>query len=216
MGPASPSWLTLPEEEFHSGYRPAGNLTSGYLNRVLVRALGAVVEAVPPDSALKQKPLVLNLSLPLPPRLRFYLYQATQHASERQQGTYKVQLTSGVEASTSPLTGVLPRQSGPRRLYFDRTDGIRPVVMGYHPEWHLFILWDADLHDLGEGFGYSKSIQAPPEIIGKALARGLAQGNRKLQKKPEETIIAARPRRLAEAIKLRIRLSNDAMVEGLF
>lgn len=223
MGPTTPGWLALPEGEFQEQYRPARNLTPGYLHRALVRALSLAVATVPADEALKQKPLVLDLASPLPPRLRFYVYQATQHSSERQQGTYKIQLTSGVPATTQAAHGVIPRQAAkpvrakPVRLYFDRADNVRPILMGYHPDWNLFILWDADLHDLGEGFSYSKNVQAPPEIVGKALARGIAQGTRKLQTQGlMETIIAVRPRRLAEALKLRIRLSNDAMVEGLF
>ncbi|MGW0731852.1 hypothetical protein [Streptomyces sp. NPDC002851] len=160
---------------------------------------------------------MLELKSPLPPRLRFYLYQATQHPSERQQGTYKIQLTSGLPAGgTQPARRSVPRQGPKPRLYFDRAENVRPIVMGYVPGWNLFILWDADMHDLGEGFGYGKSCQVRPEIVGKALARGMAQGNRNLHAGLVEKIVVTRPRRLAEALKLRIRLSNDSMAEGLF
>ncbi|MFF4631578.1 hypothetical protein [Streptomyces griseorubiginosus] len=216
MGPTTPGWLALPEEEFQERYRPAQNITPGYLHRVLVRALGASVATPPDEEALKHKPLVLDLGSPLPPRLRFYLYQVTQHTSERQQGTYKVQLTSGITDRASGHE--IPRQGAKRaRLHFDRAGNIRPILMGYHPEWNLFILWDADLHDLGQGFSYSKSVYAPPELVGKALARGIFQTSRRLHAPATlENIIAVRPRRLPEALKLRIRLSNEAMFEGLF
>jgi hypothetical protein len=207
MAAAPPTWLTLPEDEFQDQYRPAHNATRSYLHRVLLRALGRAVEHLPEDDELRQKPLVVDLAAPLPSRLRFYVYEATQHASERQQGTFKVQLTSGIARSGSDST----------RLYFDRTDNIRPVLTGYHPDWRLFILWDADLHDLGDGFPYSKNVQAPPDIVWGALARGLAQGSRRLKKPPiTETIVAARSSRLAEALELRIRLSNQALCEGIF
>lgn len=200
-----PVWLTLPEDEFQDHYRPERAVTRSYLHRVLLRALGRVVGRVPAEDELQHKPLVIDLVTPLPSRLRFYVYAATQHASERQQGTFKVQLTKGVSRPGSDSS----------RLYFDRTGNIRPVLIGYHTDWRLFILWDADLHDLSDGFPYSKNVQAPPDIVWGALARGLARGTRRL-KKPAvtETIVACRPRRLVEALELRIRSSNQALFEG--
>lgn len=205
---ALPSWLTLPEDEFEDQYRPAHTATANYLHRVLLRALGAAAESIPIDEHLRRKPLVVDLAPPLPARLRCYLYEATQHPSERQQGTFKVQLSVGV-----PGQG-----NGPsRRLYFDRTDNIRPVLMGYHQDLHMFILWDADLHDIGDGFSYSKNVQAPPSLVWSAVARGLAHGSRRIKKPPtSESIVAARPSQLAEALELRIRLSNQALCDGIF
>lgn len=204
---APPSWLNLSEEAFQDQYRPARNATANYLHRVLVRALGSAVASVPAEEKLRRKPLVVELTPPLPARLRFYLYEATQHASERQQGTFKVQLTVGVARPGD----------GSGRLYFDRSDDIRPVLMGYHSDLRLFILWDADLHDLGDGFPYSKNVQAPPDIVWSALARGLAHGYRRIKKPAtSESIVAARPSQLAAALELRIRLSNQGLCEGIF
>ncbi|WP_152185682.1 hypothetical protein [Segeticoccus rhizosphaerae] len=206
MTAVPPDWVTLPDEVFRDRYRPAHRLTRGYLHRVLLRALGPAVERLPSDEDLDCQALVVDLAPPLPPRLRFYVYEATQHASERQRGTFKVQLTKGVAG---------PCTSG-RRLHFDRAGNIRPILTGYHPDWHLFILWDADLHDLGGGFAYSKNVQAPPDVVWGAIAHGLAHGDRRL-KNPAvtETIVAARPRRLAEALGLRIRLSNRTLCAGV-
>lgn len=207
MTTAPPAWLTLPEDQFQDQYRPVRTATRSYLHQVLLRALGRAVERLPTEDELQHKPLIVDLVAPLPSHLRFYVYEATQHASERQQGTFKVQLTTGVPRSGSKST----------RLHFDRTGNIRPVLTGYHPDWRLFILWDADLHDLGDGFAYSKNVQAPPDIVWGALARGLAQGARRL-KKPAvtEAIVASRPSRLAEALELRIRLSNQTLCEAIF
>jgi hypothetical protein len=206
VGTAAPNWVALDEDEFQDQYQPAHNATRSFLHRALLRALRASVERWPSDGELQEKPLVVDLVAPLPSRLRFYAYEATQHASERQQGTFKVQLT----------TGVAHPGSDSKRLYFDRTNNIRPILTGYHMDWRLFIVWDADLHDLGDGFPYSKNVQAPPDIVWSALARGLAQGTRRL-KRPAvtETIIAARPIYLAEALDLRIRLSNKSLCEGI-
>ncbi|MEU0355605.1 hypothetical protein [Streptomyces cyaneofuscatus] len=210
MGSTTPGWLTLPEDEFQERYRPAKNFTSGYLHRVLVRALGSAVDGVPPDEALRRKPLVLDLGSPLPRRLRFYVYTATQHPSERQPGTFKIQLSVGVTRDGKPA----PTEA--KRRWFDRADNIRPIAMGYHPDWKLFILWDADLHDLNGGFTFSKNVQTPPEIVWAALAKDISHGSRRLHGGLTETIVAARPHRLVEALSLRIDLSNEAMCEGLF
>jgi hypothetical protein len=202
-----PAWLTMSPSEFEDEFRPTQNASSAYLHRVLIRALsGSSLDRIPEDEQLTRKPLVLELAPSLPSRLRFYVYKATQHASERQQGTFKVQLTRGV-----------PANRGSRRLYFDRSGGIRPILVGYHVDLRLFILWDADLHDSGDGFPFSKNVQAPPDVVWRAVARGLATGRRTL-KRPAATeeIVVARPLRLAEALELRIRLSNAALCEGMF
>lgn len=208
MAEALPEWLEMPEQEFQDWYRPTRNLTSSYLHRVLIRALGPAVTRLPSNEALRSKPLVIDLGLPLPSKLRVYLYGATQHPSERQQGTFKVQLTCGVPRDD---------QSASKNRYFDRSGDIRPVLAGYQPDLNVFILWDADLHDIGDGFPYSKNVQAPPNLIWQAVARGMSQGTRRLKRPPlTESIVAARPRQLAEALHLRVRLSNEALCGGLF
>lgn len=208
MAEVPPDWLGMPEKAFQEWYRPAGNPSSSYLHRVLIRALGSAVTRLPAKQALRAKPLVLDLALPLPSKLRFYLYGATQHASERQKGTFKIQLTVGVRRGG---------EVDAKNLYFDRSGDIRPILAGYQPDLNLFILWDADLHDIGDGFPYSKNVQAPPGLVWHAVARGLHHDTRRL-KRPAvtESIVAARPRQLAEAIRLRVRLSNEALCEGLF
>ncbi|MGC4819085.1 hypothetical protein [Micromonospora sp. DT63] len=208
MAETLPEWLEMPEQEFQASYRPARSLTSSYLHRVLIRALGSAVTRLPPEEALRSKPLVIDLALPLPSKLRFYLYGATQHPSERQQGTFKVQLTCGVSRDDQPSS---------KYRHFDRTGDIRPILAGYQPDLNVFILWDADLHDVGDGFPFSKNVQAPPDLVWHAVARGLDQDTRRL-KRPSvtESIVAVRPRQLAEALHLRIRLSNEALCGGLF
>jgi hypothetical protein len=211
MAEGLPDWLEMPELDFRRWYRPAGNPSSSYLHRVLLRALGSAVTQLPPNEALRTKPLVVDLALPLPSKLRIYLYGATQHASERQQGTFKAQLTVGVDRCGEPTDA----KKG--NLYFDRAGDIRPILAGYQPDLNLFVLWDADMHDVGDGFPYSKSVQAPPDLVWHAVAQGLAQDTRSLKRPARtESLVAARPHRLAEALGLRIRLSNTALCAGLF
>ena len=195
-----PPWLHLPEAQFEQTYKPNQR---GYLHRVLVRALGDAVERIPTEEELRSKPLTLELAPPLPSKLTFYIYEATQHAAERQQGTFKVQLTAGIR-----------RPDAGNRMRFDRSSKARIILAGYHHELRLFIIWDADLHELAGGFPYSKNVQAPPELASEALAHGLAQSSRRL-KRPSvtEQLVAARPRHLDQALQLRIRLSVQTLLE---
>ncbi|MFD9096418.1 hypothetical protein [Streptomyces collinus] len=138
--------------------------------------------------------------------MRIYLYNATQHPSERQHGAFRVQLSS--RDNPVPMTD-------PQRYTFNRSDGIRCLLMGYNSELQAFILWDADLHDAPPGYTFSRGVQAPPGVVFKAVATGLAEEKRRLKAVGRvETIIAARPERLAEAIKRRVDLSIEAILSG--
>lgn len=198
-----PAWLCMPDADFQRMYRPRKNMTRGYLHRSLVRALRQATAVVPTEEALQAKPLTLDLSGSLPPRLRLYAYAATQHSSERQQGTFKAQLTGGTPSGV------------PGRYVFDRSGDVRPVLIGYHPDLQVFVLWDADLHDQGAGFPFSKSVQAPPSIVWAAAARGIASTTRHLRSAGEESIVAARADYLVKAVRIRIRLSNDALLDAM-
>jgi hypothetical protein len=199
----TPAWLRMSDEEFGDQFTPTRS--AGYLHKVLIRALRDQVDGVPEPDLLSRKPLVLRLKPPLPPKLRFYIFNATQHPSERQVGTFKIQLTAGLARADLPEG----------RRHFDRADGIRPVLLGFLAEWRLFVIWDADLHDRGGGFPYSKNVQAPPEVIWDALARGTAQAVRSLKRPTmQETIVAARSRHLAPALQTRIQMSNRALSDG--
>lgn len=201
-----PPWFDMPEPQFRSSLPDRGTITSTQLHQVLIRAISGSLRELPADDELKQKPLVVKTCLPLPSSLRFYVYNATQHSSERQLGTFKIQLTSGIEKASEGST---------TRFEFDRSDGVRPVVVGYHHELDIFILWDTDLHDSGGGFPFSKSIQAPPEVVFGALAKGLAEGERRLKiPRINETIVCARPARLSEAIALRLQRSTETLLKG--
>ncbi|MGA4955965.1 hypothetical protein [Streptomyces lavendulocolor] len=173
---------------------------------MLVHALHDHLSVVPPDEKLAKKPYVLRLRPPLPPRVRVYLYNATQHPSERQQGAFRIQLTS----KDNPV----PFSDSPRYT-FNRSDGIRCLLMGYNSDLRAFILWDADLHDAPPGYSFSRGVQAPPGVVFRAVARGMAEEQRHLKDGNRvETIIVARPERLAEAIERRVDLSLASLRGG--
>lgn len=196
-------WLTLPQAEFEEQYSTSSTPSRFFLNAALARALAPTLSRIPTRAELEEKPFLLELSLPLPKKLRFYAFAATQHASERQVGTFKIQLTSGIDAGGG----------GARRLRFDRSEGIRPILLGYVRDLHVFILWDADMHDSGPGYPFSKSVQAPPEVVWPAIANGMAEGTRRLRTDlGVETIISARQDRLVDAIVERISASTRSLI----
>lgn len=200
-----PPWFNMSDVDFRASLPGAGTISNVQLHQILLRSISPSVRELPDERALRQKPLVVSTSLPMPGAVRFYVYNATQHSSERQSGTFKIQLTSGIEKGSG----------GTGRYEFDRSKAIRPVLVGYHNEFDVFILWDADLHDAGEGFPYSKNVQAPPEVVFEALATGLAERERRLRApRCRETIISARPARLSEAIALRLQRSTETLLRG--
>ena len=193
-------WLTMPSDQFETRHpltsRPHANL----LNRRVVRALLPALRHQPSERELQDKPIKLALHLPLPPALRFYAFTATQHEAERQTDTYKIQLTH------------VSRFPEGARWKFSREAGVRPILIGFVPSLAVFILWDADVTDAGEGFTYSKSVQAPPGLVYEALAIGMAIGSRRVRRVGTEEIVAVRQSRLVEGLLKRIELSNRALI----
>lgn len=189
----------MDDETFRSTHPLGARPKPGTLNRLVARSLRPVLAHVPTEPELNSKPVMLSLQLPLPPRLRFYAFLATQHESERQADTYRIQLTSG--------DGV-----GGGRFRFSRAENVRPVLIGYSPGLDVFIIWDADVVDDGGGYTYSQGVQAPPDLVYHATATGITDGTRHVRRAGRrETIVAARRGLLTEALLRRIELSNQAL-----
>lgn len=153
-------------------------------------ALAGVASPSGPD-ALQYKPLVLRGVAPLPPLMRVYLYNLTTHASERQQGAFRIQIT-------------LPNARGARG-HFDWSDGAFVVLAGYAPELDVFALWDAGIYDTAGGIAHSRGCQVRDATLYDAMARGTAELPRRTRTggPANETVIAATPRHLARALDLR-------------
>jgi hypothetical protein len=190
----------MTSDEFETRYpltsRPHANL----LNRRVARALPAALRKRPSEQDLQDKPFELALDLPLPPALRVYAFTATQHEAERQTDTYKIQLTH------------VPRFPEGARWKFSREAGVRPILIGFVPSLAVFILWDANVNDAGEGFTYSKSVQAPPGLVYGALANGMAIQSRRVRGVGTEEIVAVRQSTLMDGLLKRIELSNRALI----
>ena len=75
-----------------------------------------------------------------------------------------------------------------------------PVLLGYKAEETLFVLWDAYKQ---VDFSYSKNVQVRAAPLQDALSLGIGRTTRKLSS-GEETVIAARPDHLRQALAERV------------
>ncbi len=192
----SPQAVAKPED------RPVGDLTERVpqeeLHRRLVLALGPAL--VRSHAALDSKPFEMDLAPPLPQRVRVYMYNATRPPGGRPLGEHKVQL-------------MVPGQGRGKRGSFDNGDGRIVLLIGYSAEEEVFIVWDAGLYS---DFAWSRNVQVKSETIIQASAGKLATQERQLRpadgRATVETVLAVKPRRLAEAITRRMELIRERLL----
>jgi excisionase family DNA binding protein len=169
------------------------------LHRRFTDALGRAVRS---HSPLERKPLEIDLASPLPGRVRVYLFNATRPPGGRPLGEHKVQL-------------IVPGQGRGVRGTFDHSDGRIVLLAGYAAEEDVFILWDGGLYN---DFAWSRNVQVKAETIIEASAGKLAVQERRLRPTDgpavTETLLAAPPSRLADAIVRRIELTRERLAEG--
>lgn len=169
------------------------------LHRRFTDALGRAVRS---NSPFERKPLEIDLASPLPGRIRVYLFNATRPPGGRPLGEHKVQL-------------IVPGQGRGVRGRFDHSDGRIVLLAGYAAEEDVFILWDGGLYN---DFAWSRNVQVKAETIIEASAGKLAVQERRLRPADgpavTETLLAAPPSRLADAIVRRIELTRERLAEG--
>lgn len=160
-----------------------------------VRALG--LSNVNSHSDLGTNPFEMDLVHPLPQRVRLYIFNATRPPGGRPLGEHKIQL-------------MVPGQNRGDRGSMDNRDGRIIILAGYAAEDDVFILWDAGLYP---DFAWSRNVQVKAETIIQASAGRLATQERRLRAPPTtETVLAAKPRRLAEAILMRMELTRKRLL----
>jgi len=152
------------------------------------------------QSDFEAKPFEMDLQPPLPHRVRVYIYNATRPPGGRPLGEHKVQL-------------IIPGQRRGERGSFDHGDSRIVLLMGYSAEEDVFILWDAGLYP---DFAWSRNVQIKAETIIRASAGKIATQERQLRP-PDgtrviETVIAARPHRLEEAMIFRMDLTRQRLL----
>lgn len=169
----------------------------------LCRGIANCLSTIPPDDHLNDKPLSLKFRASagtyLPLTANAYVFQATQHPSERQKGTHRIQLTH------------VQRGELGTRYYFDRSNEAGILLVGYVSAVDVWILWDADLHDR-EGFAYSRGVQAPPDLVYEAAANGVAEAERVLKGEAvRESMVASTSAHLPRAMNWRFKRSYERM-----
>jgi excisionase family DNA binding protein len=181
---ADQTWERLPQAE---------------LQQRLLTALGSAVLRV--HTPIDAKPFEVDLEPPLPHRVRIYIYNATRPPGGRPLGEHKIQL-------------IVPGKGRGERASFDHGDGRIVLLIGYAAEEDVFILWDAGLYT---DFAWSRNVQVKAETIIEASAGKLATQERQLRpvtgKPTVETVLAAKSRRLGEAIIRRMELTRERMLK---
>jgi len=155
----------------------------------------AVDEFVMSHSNFDSVPFEAKLSPPLPRTLRVYAYNVTHPPGGRSPGEHKAQL-------------IVPNQDRGQRASFDHSGGYTVLLIGYVPDSHVFVLWDAGLH---RNFAYSKNVQVKSKTVYQALGGELGTQVRHLRS-GRETVVTSNSHNLADAIMLRTDLTNKRLV----
>ena len=140
-------------------------------------------------SDVSKKPLELDLKLPLPPKVRLYIFNMTDPPGGRTLGEMKIQI-------------ILPGQQRGTRADFDNSAGRIVFLAGYNTSTDVFVLWDAGMY---HNISYSRNVQAYTEAINKAISGEIAEHKRKLWDDGWEVSLAVRSDKLKEGIQKRVR-----------
>lgn len=148
-------------------------------------------------SSLVEKPLLIDLRLPLPKKVRVYAYNATHPPGGRTLGEHKIQL-------------IVPGQQKRERASFDFSGGRMVLLVGYAADSEVFILWDAGLYP---NFSHSRNVQVHPETIVTAIVGKIGTQERRIRGQGIETVVTANSAKLADALKMRVELTRKRLIE---
>jgi hypothetical protein len=165
----------------------------GGLDHVVITDLGTAL--------VTKKPLDLECRSPLPPRVRLYVFNCTDHPSERKAGDYRIQMR---------LPGQMRRERG--RLAMEA--GVLVLLAGYVAEFDVFVFWDANAH---QEFPYSKGVQVAAHTVHEAAIHGQSEQHRDVRGSGgyAEQVLAARTDRLCAGIRRREELTRLSLLAGL-
>ena len=154
------------------------------LQQQFLRALAPLVLA---HSDVDVKPLTVDLALPLPPRIRVYLYTLVEGGSRKE---FKAVLR-------------VPGQAVDEYGSFDHSLGRIVLLVGYRADLDVFVLWDAGLHARFKNGG---NIQVKDTTVYCAAALGRADQTRQLTTRAEEIVVACQSWTLKQAVIYRMAL----------
>lgn len=167
------------------------------LNQLFVESLGNAVQNV---ENINSFPVLIDLKRPFPLRLRVYLFNCTNPPGGRSFNEFKIQI-------------ILPGQKPRCRASLDYSDGRMPILAAYASldndiQNGVFVVWDAHKHN---EFSYSSNMQVKFETIVEAMCVMVAESSRN----NAEIVLAARPKYLLNAIKRRVAITHDTLMEDV-
>lgn len=175
----------------------SARLTVPKLHSTFTAALSPAVAADGDRAETASKPLDLMCGPPLPRQLRVYLFNATDHPSERKPGDYRIQMR-------------LPGQRAGQRGRLDVPAHGLLLLAGYVSEFKVFVLWDASAH---EQFPFSKGVQVGASTVHQAAITGLMEQERTIRSAGRrEVVVAARHDHLVAAIQRRDELTRQTLL----
>jgi hypothetical protein len=154
------------------------------LHRAFLDALEGRVVA---HGKIGSKPLNVDLGPPLPLRLRLYLYSLVVGGKSRP-GEFKAVLR---------VPGQIVGEYGA----FDHSGERLALLVGYHSDLDVFVLWDASLH---ERFKNGGNMQVRDTVVAQAAATGWAEQRRPLRSGITEVVFACDSGSLARALSERV------------
>jgi len=165
------------------------------------RFIFALKDLVISHNDVNKKPLEVDLKLPLPRKIRVYIFNTTYPPGGRSLGEHKIQL-------------IVPGQDRGQRGSFDHSDGRIVLLCGYQPELDVFILWDASLY---HEFAFSRNVQVKAETIIEGFAGKIGRQQRRIRHGgsiKNEIVLTAKAGLLSEAILLRISLTLNKLINS--
>ena len=162
------------------------------------RFLEALSDKITSVSDLGQKPLLLDLQYPLPPKVRLYLFNITHPPGGRTPGEHKIQI-------------IIPGQKRGERAELDHSNGRLVILAGYSADSDVFVVWDAELYP---SIPFSRNVQAHPDTVYAAAAGRIAIQKRRIRGQGVEKVIAAPPNKLREALQLRFEYTLSRLLEN--
>jgi hypothetical protein len=176
----------------------SARLTVRELHDTFTAALSAAADTGANSANTASKPLDLTCGPPLPRHLRVYLFNATDHPSERKPGDYRIQMR-------------LPGQRAGERGRLDVPARGLLLLAGYVNEFDVFVLWDASAH---EQFPFSKGVQVGASTVHQAAITGLMEQERRIRSAGrQEVVVAARRDQLVAAIQRRDELTRQTLLQ---
>jgi len=147
---------------------------------------------------LDEKPLLVDMLLPLPPRLRLYMYNLVGGVGTKRDFEYKA---------------VLRLRGHPVGEYrsFDHSGGRLALLVAYRADLDVFVMWDASLHPRFKNGG---NIQVRTDTVMTAAATGYADQERRLSSGLIETVMACTSSELEKTLVQRIEQMGGTSVTG--